>query len=102
VAAILQVYTQQSVESRRGRWRVGQGERVAGAERAGGTLCCRLGRRIKSAKITRDRDGAMAIGGRHYIGGNNNQPKFGVGRGRDMDEARDCGGTYGGKRFATV
>ena len=29
-------------------------------------------------------------------GGRNNQPKFGVGRWRDMEEACDCGGTYGG------
>ena len=64
-AAILQVYTQQSIECRRGRWRGSRGERVAGAERAWGMPCRRLGRRIKSTKIKREGDGAMAVGGRH-------------------------------------
>jgi hypothetical protein len=64
-ATILQVYMQQSIESRRGQWRVSRGERVAEAECAGRTPCRRLGRRIKSTKIKRERDGAIAIGGRH-------------------------------------
>jgi hypothetical protein len=42
-AAILQVYTQQSIESWHGGWRVSRGERVAGAEHAGGMPCHRLG-----------------------------------------------------------
>ena len=52
----------------------------------GGTLCRRFGRRIKSTKIKREGDGAMAVGGRHQTGGHNNQLKVGVGCGRDIGE----------------
>ena len=44
----------------------------------------------------------MAIGGHNKTGGHNNQPKFGVGRGRDMEKAPNCRGKYGGERFAAV
>jgi hypothetical protein len=40
------------------------GEHMAGAERAGGMSCRWLGCRIISTKIKRERDGAMAVGGR--------------------------------------
>ena len=74
VAAILQIYTQQSIESRHGRWRGSRGVRVDGAERAGGTPCCRIGRRIKSTNIKRERDGAMAVGGWKPLNQGTQQP----------------------------
>jgi len=58
--------------------------------------------KLNQKKIQKERDGAMAIGGHNKTGGHNNQPKFGVGRGRDMEKERDCGRTNGGERFATA
>ncbi len=52
----------------------------------GGMPRCQFCRRIKLTKNTREGDGAMAVGGHHKTGGHNNQPKFGVGRERDIGE----------------
>ena len=52
----------------------------------GGTPCHQFGRRIKSTKIKREEDGAMAVGHRHSLKGHNSQPNIGVHNGNDIGE----------------
>ena len=75
---------------------------MAGAERAGGTPCHWLGQQISIEKNS-EREGWGH--GRRWpqLNRSKQQPaKISVGRGRDMEEARNCRGTYGWERFATV
>jgi hypothetical protein len=65
----------------------------------GGTLCLWFGRQNILTKIKREGDGAMAIGGWHSILRHNNQPKVGVGGGRDIKKGARlwqnvCGGCF--------
>jgi hypothetical protein len=75
---------------------------VTVAERVGGTPCLRFGRRNKSTKIKREGNGAIAVGGRHSTGGHNNQPKVGVGGGKDIGEGARPRRNVCGGRFAVV
>jgi hypothetical protein len=68
----------------------------------GGMPCLWFSRRYKSIKIKREGDGAMAVGGCRSIWGHNNQPKVGVGSGRDIGEGARPRLNVCGGRFAVV
>ena len=95
-------YTRQSNKSWPGRWRGCHGGHETKAECVGGTPCLRFGCRNKSRKIKREGDGAMAVGGHRSIWGHNNQPKVGVGGGRDIGEGARLWQNVCGGRFAVV
>jgi hypothetical protein len=69
---------------------------ATGAERVGGGLSLRSGRRIERQKIENKRGGDQALGGRQSIKKRHNQPDDSVGGGGLFEVRRYCGGTYGG------
>jgi hypothetical protein len=69
---------------------------ATGAERVGGGLSLRSGRRIERQKIENKRGGDQALGGRQSIKKRHNQPYDSVGGGGLFEMRRYCGGTYGG------
>ena len=69
---------------------------ATGAERVGGGLSLRSGRRIERQKIKNKRGGDQTLGGRQSIKKCHNQLYDSVGGGGLFEMRRYCGGTYGG------
>jgi hypothetical protein len=85
VAAILQIYTQQSIESRRGQWG-GVREDAWQGWNVWGDAILSVWSSNKWTKIMREEDEAMAVGCHHSMKGYNNQPNIGVLNGDDIGE----------------